>query len=462
MRKLASSFRDPNGFLFTRDGVLYRQINQEYKEHYKKLIESGLYERLIADHLLIPHNEVNVLAADPRTAYKVIQPEILDFISYPYEWCFSQLKDAALTTLAIQKLALEYGMWMKDASAYNIQFHAGRPVLIDTLSFEVYSEGHPWVAYRQFCQHFLAPLSLMAYRDVRLSHLLRIYIDGIPLDLASKLLPVRTRLSFPLLMHVHLHASAQRRYADKTIDKEQISRRVSRLSLLGLVDSLESCVRGLSWKPNQTDWANYYSMTNYSNSAVEEKERIIGQFLDQIQPESIWDLGANTGLYSRLASQRGVKTVAFDVDPGAVEQNYLASSTTKENCLLPLVMDLTNPSPALGWHHQERQSLLERGPVQVVMALALIHHLAISNNVPLDHLARFLSEACQWLIIEFVPKSDSQVIKLLATRKDIFPEYTVDGFEAAFGNFFTIITVQPISDSQRKIYLLKKIEQQQI
>jgi ribosomal protein L11 methylase PrmA len=203
-------------------------------------------------------------------------------------------------------------------------------------------------------------------------------------------------------------------------------------------------------------------MTNYSNSAVEEKERIIGQFLDQIQPESIWDLGANTGLYSRLASRRGVKTVAFDVDPGAVEQNYLASSTTKENCLLPLVMDLTNPSPALGWHHHERQSLLERGPVQVVMALALIHHLAISNNVPLDQLARFLSEACQWLIIEFVPKSDSQVIKLLATRKDIFSEYTVDSFEAVFGNFFTIITVQPISDSQRKIYLMKKIEQQQM
>ena len=239
MIQLPSSFRDPNGFLFTRDGVLYRQINQEYRQDYETLIKSGLYERLITDHLLIPHEEVSVLPADPQKAYKVIQPEMVGFISYPYEWCFSQLKDAALTTLAIQKIALDYGMCLKDASAYNIQFHEGRaPILIDTLSFEIYSEGNPWVAYRQFCQHFLAPLSLMAYRDVRLSQLMRIYIDGIPLDLASKLLPLRARFSLPIVMHVLLHSSAQKRYADKTIDKEQMSRRISKLSLLGLVDSL--------------------------------------------------------------------------------------------------------------------------------------------------------------------------------------------------------------------------------
>ena len=174
--------------------MLYRQINQEYRQDYETLIKSGLYERLIKDHLLISHEEVIVPPAEPQKVYKVIQPEIVGFISYPYEWCFSQLKDAALTTLAIQKIALDYGMCLKDASAYNIQFHEGRPILIDTLSFEIYSEGNPWVAYRQFCQHFLAPLTLMAYRDVRLSQLMRIYIDGIPLDLAGKLFPTSRSL----------------------------------------------------------------------------------------------------------------------------------------------------------------------------------------------------------------------------------------------------------------------------
>ena len=258
-------------------------------------------------------------------------------------------------------------------------------------------------------------------------------------------------------MHVLLHSSAQRRYADKTIDKEQLSRRISKVSLLGLVDNLRSCVKGLSWQSDRTDWANYYSITNYSDIAVEEKKRIIQQFLDQIEPQSAWDLGANTGLYSQLASNRGVRTIAFDVDPGAVERNYLASSTRKDNCLLPLVMDLTNPSPSLGWHHHERKALLERGPVDVVIALALIHHLAISNNVPLDQLASLFSDLGQWLIIEFVPKADSQVMKLLSTRKDIFQDYTFDGFEAAFGKFFTIRDVQAIPDSQRKIYLMERV-----
>ena len=214
-----ASFRDPSGFLFTRDGVLYRQVNQVYAEDYRKLMDSGLYAKLVKAGLLIPHTEVDIEPANKKLAFKVLCPEYVPFISYPYEWSFGQLKDAALATLSIQKRALKAGMVLKDASAYNIQFQRGKPTLIDTLSFEIYQEGEPWVAYRQFCQHFLAPLALMAYQDVRLSQLLRVYIDGIPLDLASELLPARTRWNLGLATHIHLHARAQKRYAEVAVSE---------------------------------------------------------------------------------------------------------------------------------------------------------------------------------------------------------------------------------------------------
>ena len=209
---LRSSFRDPGGFLFRREGSLYRQVNRACAEDFQLLESSGLAASLREAGLLIPHVEADVEPPRPDIAFRVIRPEPVPFISYPYEWSFSQLKDAALTTLRIQKIALRHGMILKDASAYNIQFHRGRPVLIDTLSFTRYEEGQPWVAYRQFCQHFLAPLALMAYRDVRLSALLRTEIDGVPLDLAAGLLPWRTRLKPGLLMHLHVHAASQKKY----------------------------------------------------------------------------------------------------------------------------------------------------------------------------------------------------------------------------------------------------------
>jgi len=206
---LSGSFRDPSGFMFKHEGKLYRQVNQKYQEEYDLLMNSGLYDQLNKSRTLVAHKEVDLaLAPRPKIAYKVIQPENIDFISYPYEWCFNQLKDAAILTLAIARRALEFGMSLKDASAYNIQFQHGRPIFIDTLSFEKYEEGMPWIAYKQFCQHFLAPLALMAKTDIRLGQLLKNHIDGIPLDLASKLLPASTKLSFGLSTHIHPHALA--------------------------------------------------------------------------------------------------------------------------------------------------------------------------------------------------------------------------------------------------------------
>ena len=200
-RQLSASFRDPSGFLFSQNGILYRQINRAYADDYARLMDSGLYEKLVKANLLIPHVEVQQAAAESASspkedaAFKVIQPERVPFISYPYEWSFSQLKEAALATLSIHKRALKLDMSLKDASAYNIQFVRGKAMLIDTLSFEAYKEGEPWTAYKQFCQHFLAPLALMSYRDIRLSQLLRVYIDGVPLDLASALLPFKTKFN---------------------------------------------------------------------------------------------------------------------------------------------------------------------------------------------------------------------------------------------------------------------------
>ena len=215
---IAGSFRDPSGFLFYKNNILYRQVNTTYRENYNFFIESGLYQSLVDSKLLVPHIEekTDVICGDG--VYKILKPEVVPFVSYPYEWCFSQLKDAALTTLKIQKIALDFGMSLKDSSAYNIQFVRGKPVFIDTLSFEKYQEGSPWVAYKQFCQHFLAPLALMSFLDVRLNQLLKVFIDGVPIDMASTLLPVKTKLKFSLFSHIHLHAKTQKKHEGQTVN----------------------------------------------------------------------------------------------------------------------------------------------------------------------------------------------------------------------------------------------------
>ena len=454
--KLRSSFRDPSGFLFFRDGFIYRQVNTIYKEDYNHLINSGLYESLTDAELLIPHEEADIECAISDDAYKIIKPELIPFISYPYEWCFSQLQDAALTTAKIQKISLDFGMSLKDCSAYNIQFRKGKPVFIDTLSFEKYREGLPWVAYRQFCQHFLAPLTLMSYRDIRLSQLFRNYIDGIPLDLASSLLPVRTRFRWSLLSHIHLHAKSQKHFADKTVNTS--SRKMSRLSFLGLIDSLESATKKLKWEAHGTEWADYYEDTNYSSEALQHKKQIVAEFLDNINPDNLWDLGANVGIFSRIASDKGIQTISFDIDPAAVEKSYLECVKKGETNILPLLLDLTNPSPGIGWENQERMALLERGPADTVFALALIHHLAISNNLPFNRISDFLKSMCKSLVIEFVPKSDSQVRRLLSTREDIFPDYTQRIFESEFGQYFEIHKSVKIRDSERIMYLMERRE----
>lgn len=455
--KHPSSFRDPSGFIFNRNGVLYRQVNVVYREDFDTLHSSGLFDTLIDQRLLVPHKDVDIDPFDPNQAYKVIQPEPIPFLSFPYEWCFSALKDAALTTLAVQQLALQHDMILKDASVFNIQFLEGKPVLIDSLSFQHWHAGRPWDGYRQFCQHFLAPLALMAYKDIRLSKLLASFLDGIPLDLASRLLPVRSMWKFSMLTHVHLHSRMQSR-ASAGVQQQPMKneRTVTKHSLLGMTDDLKRAISGLTWSPGKTRWADYYETFSYTDESVTAKENVVKTFITKVKPGSVWDIGANTGRFSRIASDLGVFTVAMDFDAGAVEMNYQLAVEQGDTMILPLIIDLMNPSPNLGWRLSERHSIFDRGPVDAVMALALVHHLAIGNNVPLSEIAGFFAGLCRWLLIEFIPKDDIQVQRMLSVREDIFDRYTIDQFEQAFQAFFEITERTNLEGSSRVLYVMKK------
>lgn len=447
-KRIGASFRDLSGYVFEQDGEIFRQINPIYEENYQLLMNSGLYQNLVDNGLLILHFEME---------NNVIKPEKV-FISYPYEWSFSQYKDAALATLEIQNISLEYGMSLKDASAYNIQFHKGKPVLIDTLSFEKYEEGSPWIAYKQFCQHFLAPLALMS-KDLRLSSLMKNYIDGIPLDLTSNLLPNSTKFNFGILSHIHLHSKTQIKYQSS---QESFKNKVfmSKFQLKALIDSLNSCVKSLKPKVQDTEWEKYYTFTNYDDKSFEEKKNIVSEFIEEASPKTVWDLGGNTGIFSRIASDKCIDTVSFDIDPLAIEKSYLDAKSNNEANILPLIMDLTNPSPSIGWANEERENLLERSKgVDLIMALALIHHLAISNNLPFEKIAKYFSKLSKYLIIEFVEKEDSQVQKLLATREDIFDKYDVENFEKSFGEFYSIKAKKQIDGTKRIMYLMETVNE---
>jgi len=225
---------------------------------------------------------------------------------------------------------------------------------------------------------------------------------------------------------------------------------------LGIIESLLSAIKKLNWKSSGTEWAEYYSDTNYSESGFEQKKDVIVNFFEKIKPKVVWDLGANTGIFSRLSSSKDILTISFDIDPAAVEKNFLECKKNNEKNILPLVIDLTNPSSSIGWQNNERMSLMDRGPADTILALALIHHLAISNNLPLYKIAEFFGNLCKSLIIEFVPKNDSQVQRLLVSREDIFDEYTEDNFKIEFKKIFNIVEMVPVTDSKRTIYLMEK------
>jgi len=447
-----SSFRDNRGFVFWRGGLPFRQIADAGVADYRLLMSSGLYAELTSRGLLLKHEEV-----EDADGGLVIKPTVVPFVSYPYEWSFSQLQDAALLTLEIQKTAMRLGLTLRDASSYNIQFIDGRPVLIDTLSFGALNADEPWAAYRQFCQHFLAPLALMATRGFELQQLLRSYIDGVPLSLAARLLPTHAKWRPGLASHIVLHAGFQKKHESTA---ERPATRVGATQREAVLDSLERTTSGLRAPGNSTEWGDYYNHTNYADAAFEAKKQLVGEALARTGAKVVADLGANDGPFSRVAAAAGARVLSCDIDPVAVEKNYRRVRAEKETAVLPLLLDLTNPSGDLGWANSERASFTKRAAAQTdaVLALALIHHLAISNNLPFEHIAKYFSELAPWLVIEFVPKTDSQVKILLATREDIFPLYNEGGLEAAFCHYYDIIDRLPVTGSERTLYLMKRRE----
>ncbi|RLA38668.1 MAG: SAM-dependent methyltransferase [Gammaproteobacteria bacterium] len=433
-------------------------MNISYAPEYDACVESGLYDRLTGANLLIPHTESDDAGMMPGK-YRILMPEEIPYVSYPYEWSFSQLKDAALLTLEIQKTALESGLSLKDATAYNVQFHKGRPIFIDSLSFERYIEGEPWIAYGQFCQHFLAPLTLMTVSDLRLRQLGSRYIDGLPLDLVSGMLPISTYFNYSILAHIHLHARSQVKHQDAA--KTQNTTAGSKLSksmLASLITSMTRAVERLSVKDVPTEWGEYYLDTNYSEEAMQHKETILENFANNyLGPDKIvHDLGANTGRFSRIVAKHAKTVIAHDIDEMAVERHYRDIKSRGATNILPLILDLANPTPAIGWNLKERSSFPDRAKGTTGVALALVHHLCISNNVPLQKLAQFLFELFETLIIEFVPKEDSQVQRLLATRRDIFDEYDVAGFEQSFSRYFLIRERCAVNESSRIMYAMTR------
>ena len=453
-----SSFRDPSGFVFTLNKKVYRAIAPAGLPDFTLLHSSGLYDALVAKKMLLSHSEINdaSLLPDNLSTYKVIQPEEIPFISYPYEWCFSQLKKAALLTLSIQMEAMKRGMTLKDATAFNIQFRGTQPVFIDTLSFEKYEEGKPWVAYRQFCQHFLAPLALMAWKSLSLSSLSRLYLDGIPLDLANTLLPKRALLNSTVLSHIHFHSRFKAASTTPGTEKRKTSVTLSKGKLTALLQHMEDGIRDLRIKKMQTAWVDYHEFDNYTEAAKKKKHEVIAGWMEKLKPSSTWDLGCNTGEYSLLASRHSANVLSMDYDVQCIEELYNKATAQKTFNILPLTVDLSNPTPAIGWAGAERKTIPQRGHADLLLALALVHHLRIGNNTPWNMIAKLFSEWGDNAIVEFVPREDSQIQRMLGQRKDIFNDLDDTGFKRAFGEYFDISDSSPLPDSLRVLCLLKR------
>ncbi len=450
---LPSSFRDPAGYVFRQDQLFYRLITHAGQRAYDGLMNSGLYAELTKKKLLIPHTEMPSSFPGP-SGYKIIQPEQLPLISFPWEWSFSVLQDAALLTLETARIAMDHGMVLKDATPYNIQWHNGALTFIDTLSFEPYQEGQPWIAYRQFCEGFLSPLLLMHYRKHSLHQLQLAWPDGIPLQITRSLLPWKSRFSVLTWMHIHLHS----KYAARQSGQKDKTAVVSSVKFRQLLSSLEMLIRSLTLEDKGTTWGDYYTEAATRNDYLSQKEIIIREWTDGLADiKTAIDFGANNGSFSVPLAAKGIFTIAADGDPVAINKLYKKIRAEKINNLVPLIIDFTHPSPAIGLGNQERASFLDRiGTGNLGLCLAFIHHLCIGKNIPLEGVAELLAMSCQQLIIEFVPKHDEKVQALLVLKEDIYTDYTSDKFETAFSQYFSIGETKKIPGSDRTLYLMNR------
>src|SRR5579871_2941664 len=450
-----ASFKDPSGFVFKANGKYYRQVNKSYKEDYDLLMSSGLYKALVDKKLLIPHTELNENFTQSEDWYKTLLPEQLSFISYPYEWSFDELKDAAWVTLRVLKIAVKHGMILKDGTSFNIQFHEGRPVFIDTLSFEKYDESKPWIAYKQFCECFLFPLYLEHYHKVDIQKLLSVYLEGIPATTTAKLLPAKSRFKISAWLHVFLQASVT---AKTKPTNQTATASFNKAKLLNLIERLQSAIKPLHVKSTiQSTWNNYYGETILSKNYLDAKEKVFRDFVSDINDGRTMDVGCNDGYFSKILAEKNSNVIAVDFDSQCVNKLYLDIKAGSVKGILPFCIDLTNPSPAVGFNHSERQSFAERAKADTVTALALIHHIVLSKNVPFSDVAKMFSDITKkHLVIEFVPISDEKSQQLIANKTNYHKPYDPDAFENHFLQYFEIERKQIISGTERILYRLKK------
>ena len=452
MEAISSSFRDRSGYVFLHNGIYYRAVNKVYKSDYDHLIKSGLYEFLIQKKFLIPHQEVNHLPLQD-TIFTILQPDQIPTISYAYEWSFSMLKDAALCPLYNALHALEFGMILKDANTFNIQFINGLPILIDTLSFEKYNENEEWIAYRQFCENFIAPLVLMKYCNASLNKLLQVYPHGIPLDICKSMLPFKAQFNFHVYLHVFLQSKISTNNSNqKTNEKKNFSKQ----KLVTLLQGLKTFVSSLNLTKDKTTWDNYYDDTILSQFYLTEKKTLVKSFLDQVPFQTLLDLGANDGEFSMLYKNTNKQIISLDEDRNCIEKLYQTCKKDGIQNIIPLVCDLTSPSPNIGWNNEERSAMFKRLHPDIVLALALIHHLAIANNLPLEKIISFFHSLSEYLLIEFVPKEDPKVQQLLAHRKDVFDKYDLKHFKICIQSYYDILKESQVADTSRTLFLLKR------
>jgi hypothetical protein len=450
-----SSYRDPSGFVFQVNGVYHRQVNLSYAADYMLLMDSGLYATLLAKGWLIAHQEIAADLTGTADWYKTLLPAQLGLITYPYEWGFAQLKDAALHTLSILALSIQKGMILKDATPFNIQFIQGKPVFIDTLSFEKYDASLPWVAYRQFCECFLFPLYLEHYCGIGLNKTLTAYPDGIPADVTARLLPRKSRLNIGALMHVHLPNMVKTRNGAPQGRPPAFSQQ----KLTNLIQHLESIIKKLKTRvAAYSTWSNYYEGTILSRSYLEEKEKVFRQFLEGLHFHTAIDMGANDGHFSLILSENvNASILALDADATCIDRLYHSVREKKVDNILPLCIDLQHPSPALGFRNKERSSFSDRFRGELVVALALIHHLVLSGNIPIADVAGYLSElTTDWLIIEFVPIEDRKAQELIHHKHRWHQPYDVPSFEQNFLLYFSIGKKNKVPGTERILYLMKK------
>jgi ribosomal protein L11 methylase PrmA len=453
------SFRDPSGSVFSKDGRIYRSIFKHGVATFEAARAAGIYDRLFDSGLMISQQEVHKPDFAPEGTVHCLQHPRLKMISYPWEWPFSLLKDAALIHLDAMETLIPLGFWMRDASAYNVQYDGVGLRLIDTLSIGPRIAESPWIAYGQFCSHFLAPLAVAAYRDVRLLSHWRSCVDGFPLDFAVNILPRWRRYCPGLFMHLTLHSRFQKS-TDRKVDNGDPQRtklpKINDRRMMGLIQSLRRTIEGIKLKRISGAWKEYNKIRTYDDRDVVLKSDVVDRIVRRLQPKTVWDLGANTGDFSTIAAAHGAFTVGIDADPACVEIMYQKLYKEKRiKGFLPLMMDFANPSPGLGWDNNERFSLKERGPVDLVLALALIHHLVFTHCIPLPRIAEWIGSLTKYCLVEFCPMADPMVQKLLQNRGDEHHPYNLEVFKESFGKIFDFIDQASLTN-QRTLFLCKR------